>query len=140
MTRASYASLVAAPLLFLASACFDGGDYQGGGRRIEAPAMVDVASDGIDDATTTEDASPDDADAPRMEDGALTDASLDLPRSEPPPEVQDAGRGEAEAPPFDVTPLDVGADGPDGALDATNSSDAALDIPLRDAPTDPRRD
>jgi hypothetical protein len=137
VTRASCPWLVAAPLLLLASACFDGGDYQGGGRRIEAPGTADVAPDGLDDATTTEDASPDDAD-PRMEDGALTDASLDLPRSEP--EVQDAGRGETEAAPLDVTPLDVGADGPDGALDAINSSDAALDIPIRDAPTEPRRD
>src|SRR6185503_12195554 len=105
--RGSGAGAAIVSLALLTSACFDGGDYPGGGRRIEAPGRVDATGDTRDDMTTTEDASTDDVDAGIEDDGAVVDVSVDAPRSEPPADVEDAGQGEAEGAPGDVASLDV---------------------------------
>lgn len=136
-------SLIAGPLIVVASACFDGGDYPGGGRIIEAPGKIDVAQDALDDTTPTDDASPEDGDVSSADDGALADIWLDVPRSEPPIDAEDAGRGEAEGGPIDVTsvdvaPPDVSSDGPPGAADV-DPRDAAADAAIRDVPLE-RRD
>jgi hypothetical protein len=128
----------AAVLALLAGACFDGGGYEGGGRRFEAPGMLDAAPDFLDDGPTAHDATSDeDADASADEGVGVIDASLDLAR-EPPPGVEDAAGYEAEAGPFDVT-----TEGPSSGHDAGEPRDAAPDLPdspLRDAPADLRRD
>jgi hypothetical protein len=136
----------AAPLALLASACFDGGDYLGGGRRIEAPAMADVRADTPGDTTTTEDALPEGGGSPGRQDGDVAETSSDAPRSEPAPDVEDGDRVEPEAAPTDVTmsdvaPADARVDGPPpSSPDATDPRDAALDVPVRDAAADARRD
>jgi hypothetical protein len=126
------------PLAFLMSGCLEGGDYQGGGRRLEIPGFVDVAADAADDMTTSDDASTadaNDADATARQDDA--DALLDVPRSEPPLVAEDAGQGEAEAAPLDVAPADVRAERPPNSADA---SDATVDMAVRDVLIEPRRD
>jgi hypothetical protein len=142
--RGSGAGAALAWLVLATSACFDGGDYRGGGRRIEAPGMVDVAEDALDDATPSDDASLEDGDVSSGEDVAVTDASLDPPRDEPPPDVEDAGQGEAEGPRADIapdlTPVDVRSEGPPSSADVSEPKDTAADIPPRDVPGDPRRD
>jgi hypothetical protein len=138
--RGAGAGAALVPLILLTSACFDGGDYTGGGRRIEAPGRVDATGDRLDDATTTEDASPEDVDAGGQDDGAAGDVSFEAPRSEPPADVEDAGQGEAEGAPADVTSLDVRTEGPPSSVDAGEPRDAAVDVLIRDLPLEPRRD
>jgi len=125
-------------LVLLTSACFDGGDYAGGGRRIEAPGRVDGAEDTLDD--TTEDGSTEDVDAGGHDDGPVADAFLDAPSSEPTADVEDAAQGEAEGAPADVTSLDVRTEGPPSSADASEPNDTAADAPIRDLTTEPRRD
>jgi hypothetical protein len=131
---------VAAALALLASACFDGGDYGGGGRRLEAPGLVDVAEDASVDATTEKDASSEEVDASEGEEGAVLDAPLDLPPSEPMSDVEDAERDEAEAAPLDVAQVDVRADAPPSSPDVTEPRDAFVDVAMRDMTVDVRRD
>jgi hypothetical protein len=130
--------LLAAALALLAGACFDGGGYEGGGRRIESPGMLDAARDFLHDGTTAEDAaSDDDGDASADAGVAIIDASLDS-AMEPRPGVEDAAGGDAEAGPFDVK-----TEGPSSGDEAGEPRDAAPDLPdspFRDAPPDLRRD
>jgi hypothetical protein len=140
------------PVLFLASACLDAGDYRGGGRRIEDPGMADVAEDALDH-TATDDALSEDAgasqDASPREDGALADASMDAPRSEPPSNLDDSGRLDPDGSLADVAPVDAVSedartDAPPSWPDATSADamdprDGAVDMPIRDV-TAERRD
>ena len=124
-----------APLVLplFVSGCFEGGDYQQGGRRIEAPGWADAADDPRDDATALEDASMEGAS--EVEDGATSDGLLDVPRAETPSNVDDAGDGQIEG-----GPSDVRTDGPPSGSDASEPRDGGVDIVVRDVPVEPRRD
>ncbi|HMI83540.1 MAG TPA: hypothetical protein VK550_05565 [Polyangiaceae bacterium] len=128
--------MLIASVVFATSACFDGGEYGGGGRHVEGPGMIDAAEDALADGSTTDDALPEDVDAPGAEDGWLVDGAFDA-RSESPPSVEDAGRSETEAAPLDAavdaTPIDVSADGPPTWPDAIDPRDVAADNAVRDA-------
>jgi hypothetical protein len=144
--RRAPARIVIAPIFLLASACFEGGEYRGGGRRIEDPGFADVAEDASDDAAN-EDAPAETSDAHRdaaLRDDGDVDAATDGPRGEPPPELEDAGSGEPDgllpdATPVDVMAVDARADAPPSGPDATDPKDAGADVPIRDAPVE-RRD
>ncbi len=138
--RGTHGCALASSFVLLASGCFDGGAYQGGGRQLEPPGFLDVAADIVEDRPVIEDAIGDharEADAMGRSEEASTDTWLDLPRSEPPPDVDDAGP--TDAPPVDEASVDGRTDVPYDSPDASEPRDAA-DAPLRDVPVEPRRD